>query len=152
VVSVWSRAFRMPGKGLFSASSRFRSTSVDVKRCAGRTAAGKPCAAWPLQGTAYCPLHTPGRAAELGRRGGSAGRGSRAWRNRGREPIDIGTADPRNVSLGLLLANEGHGGDESAHDISDEADAGPDGVPNDLGCPSLQGPRRSNGRKCSGDR
>jgi hypothetical protein len=79
----------MPGKGLFSAGSRFRSTSVDVKRCAGRTAAGKPCAAWPLQGTAYCPFHTPGRAAELGRRGGSAGprlegmaqSGSRAYRH-----------------------------------------------------------------------
>ncbi len=47
-------------------------------RCQATTAAGKACQMPPLIGTRFCHSHTPGLAAEAGRRGGL---------NRRRKPI-----------------------------------------------------------------
>lgn len=45
-------------------------------RCRAKTKAGKPCAA-PATGSGFCNLHShPGRASELGRRGGLRNRHS----------------------------------------------------------------------------
>ena len=39
-------------------------------QCEGKTNAGKKCGAPAIENTQFCNMHTPGRAAELGRRGG----------------------------------------------------------------------------------
>jgi hypothetical protein len=104
-----------PFAGLLRLRSVGEAEGQGGKRCAARTATGKPCAAWPLQGTAYCPLHTPGRAEAMGRKGGSAGRGSRAWRERG-----------------ALVSGEGRGHGDPAHHISDEGRTGGAGGGNEF--------------------
>jgi hypothetical protein len=81
--------------------------------------------------TSYCLLHTDGVAPELGRRGGFAGRGSKAWRDR---TIAADVNEHHAIPLSSLLsAGEGARPADSAHRRFDEHDAGPDGVHNDFG-------------------
>jgi hypothetical protein len=87
--------------GLLRGGSVRQAEGRAVKRCQALTAAKRPCRARPLKGTDYCALHTEGRAAELGRRGGLAGRGSRQWRGRG---IDVGSSVHARVPLADLIA------------------------------------------------
>lgn len=46
--------------------------TLPVTACEGVTAAGTPCRSLALLGSAFCFWHTPGRAAEAGRKGAEA--------------------------------------------------------------------------------
>jgi hypothetical protein len=39
-------------------------------KCRAKTKAGKPCGAPAVEGTKFCVMHSPGRAAQLGAKGG----------------------------------------------------------------------------------